>query len=104
MPYRQLEGYTRVLHRLAPDLPSANYSGIRKRVLRLPVDPYRHLSESTEPVTIAVDSTRVKMHRARGWVETKHGKRFRYVKRHFAVNVETHEMVAMEVSTDDVHD
>src|SRR4030065_1585172 len=57
MPYRQLEGYTRILHRLVPELPRADYSGIRKRILSLPVDPYRHLSESTEPVTIALDST-----------------------------------------------
>jgi len=37
-------------------------------------------------------------------VERKHGKESRYVKLHFAVNIATHEVVAMEVSTDDVHD
>ena len=37
-------------------------------------------------------------------MERKHGKKKRYVKLHFAVNVETKEIVAMEVSTDDVHD
>ena len=31
-------------------------------------------------------------------------RRKRYVKVHFAVNVETREVVAMEVTTDDVHD
>jgi len=45
------------LHRLIPELPETDYSGIRKRILILSVDPYRHLSESTEPVTIALDST-----------------------------------------------
>ena len=34
----------------------------------------------------------------------KHGKKRRYVKLHFAVNTETHEVVAMKVSTDDTHD
>jgi len=37
-------------------------------------------------------------------VERKHGKKKRYVKLHFAVRVDTHEVVSMEVSTDDVHD
>ena len=104
MPYRQLEGYTRILHRLVPDLPSADYSGIRKRILRLNIDPYKSLKDTNEPVTIAVDSTGVKVHRAGGWVERKHGKKSRYVKLHFAVNIETHEVVAMTVSTDDMHD
>ena len=104
MPYRQLEGYTRILHRLVPELPPADYSGIRKRIQRLPVDPYRHLSESNEPVTIALDSTGIKVEKAGGWVERKHGKKKRYVKLHFAVNTVTHEVVSMTVSTDDVHD
>jgi len=104
MPYRQLEGYTRILHRLVPDLPAADYSGIRKRILRLDIDPYRGLKETSEPVTIAVDSTGISVQKAGGWVERKHGKRKRYVKLHFAVRVDTHEVVAMEVSTDDIHD
>jgi hypothetical protein len=104
MPYRQLEGYTRILHTLIPELPSGDYSGLRKRILRLPVDPYEHLIGSNEPVTIAVDSTGISVHRAGGWIERKHGKKRRYVKLHFAVNTVTHEVVSMEVSTDDVHD
>ena len=104
MPYRQLEGYTRALHRLVPQLPPADYSGIRKRILRLNVDPYRHLSESSDPITIALDSTGIKVEKAGGWIERKHGKKKRYVKLHFAVNTVTHEVVFMEVTTDDVHD
>jgi hypothetical protein len=73
MPYRQLEGYTRILHRLVPDLPRGDYSGLRKRILGQPLDPYRHLAESSEPVTIAVDSTGISVHKAGGWVERKHG-------------------------------
>ena len=37
-------------------------------------------------------------------MERKHGKTKRYVKLHFAVDVETKEVVSMEGSTDDVHD
>ena len=104
MPYRQLEGYTRILHRLVPELPAGDYSGLRKRILRLPVDPYKDLKESDEPVSIALDSSGIKVEKAGGWIERVHGKRKRYVKLHFAVRVDTHEVVAMEVTTDDVHD
>ena len=73
MPYRQLEGYTRILHKLVPALPTGDYSGLRIRILSQPVDPYRGLRGSMEPVTIAVDSTGIKVEKAGGWVERKHG-------------------------------
>ena len=68
MPYRQLEGYTRILHRLVPDLPQGDYSGLRKRILSLPVDPYRSLRDTNGPVSIAVDSTGISVQKAGGWV------------------------------------
>jgi len=37
-------------------------------------------------------------------VERKHGKKSRYMKPHFTINTSTHEVVSMEVSTDDTHD
>jgi len=104
MPYRQLEGFTRSLHTLVPALPTGDYSGLRIRILSQPIDPYRGLRETSEPVSIAVDSTGIKVEKAGGWIERVHGKKKRYVKLHFAVNTETHEVVAMEISTDDVHD
>ena len=104
MPYRQLEGFTHTLHKLVPALPTGDYSGLRRRILSLPVDPYHSLREANEPVSIAVDSTGISVQKAGGWIERKHGKKKRYVKLHFAVNTVTHEVVAMEVSTDDVHD
>ena len=104
MPYRQLEGFTRTLHKLVPALPTGDYSGLRRRILSLPVDPYRNLKETSEPISIAVDSTGISVQKAGGWIERKHGKKKRYVKLHFAVRVDTHEVMAMEVSTDDRHD
>ena len=105
VPYRQLEEFTRSLHKLIPQLPPGDYySGLRKRSLSLNPDPHQALKETDEPITIAVDSTGVKVRLAGGWMERKHGKKKRYVKLHFAVNVETKEIVAMKVSTDDMHD
>jgi len=98
-------GYPQLLvHPLFPALPTGDCSGLRICILSLPVDPYRGLKGTGEPVAIAVDSTGISVHKAGGWIESVHGKKKRYVKLHFAVNTESHEVVAMEVSTDDAHD
>ncbi|MEM1545749.1 MAG: transposase [Candidatus Methanomethylicia archaeon] len=59
---------------------------------------------SNEPVTIAVDSSGVSVHKSGGWVTRVYGRRKHYIKIHFAVNVKTKEVLAMEVTTDDFHD
>jgi len=103
-PYRQLEGFTKALNRLVPRLPSADYSGLRRRILGIDLSPYEELEKSGGNVVIAVDSTGVRVHKAGGWVERKHGKKKRYVKIHLAVDVETKEALALMVTTDGIHD
>jgi IS5 family transposase len=103
-PYRQLEGFTRALNRLVPRLPSADYSGLRRRILDLDLSLYEALKLSDEPIVVAVDSTGVRVHKAGGWVERKHGKKKRYVKIHLAVDVETKAALAMIITTDGTHD
>jgi IS5 family transposase len=103
-PYRQLEGFTRALNRLLPKLPTADYSGLRRRILGIDLSPYEELERSGETVVIAVDSTGVRVHKAGGWVERKHAKKKRYVKIHLAVDVETKKALALMVTTDGTHD
>jgi hypothetical protein len=57
------------LNRLVPRLPSADYSGLRRRILDLDLQLYEPLRLSDEPVVIAIDSTGVRVHKAGGWVE-----------------------------------
>jgi len=104
MPYRQVEGFTRALSRLIQRLPSADYSWARRRILRLDLNPYKSLRKSDGPVVIAVDSSGVSVHKCGGWVERVYGRKKRYVKIHFAVDVKTKEVLAMYVTTDDMHD
>jgi len=104
MPYRQLEGFTRALNRLIPKLPPVDYSWVRRRMLRLNPSLRGSLRGSRGPITIAVDSSGVSVHKSGGWVTRVHGKKKRYIKIHFAVDVKTKEVLAMEVTTDDVHD
>jgi hypothetical protein len=104
MPYRQLEGFTRALNRLIPKLPSADYSWIRRRILMLNLPLYESLSGYDGPIIIAVDSSGVSVHKCGGWVERLYGRKKRYVKIHFAVDVKTKEVLAMYMTTDDMHD
>ena len=103
LPYRQLEGFSRALNRLLPKLPSADYSGLRRRVLGVDLSPYEDL-EGSGDIVIAVDSTGVRVHKAGGWVERKYGVKRRYVKIFFAVDVKTKNALAMLVTTDGTHD
>jgi hypothetical protein len=104
MPYRQIEGFTRALNRLIPKLPSIDYSWVRRRILRLDLSLYKSLSSYNGPIVIAVDSSGVSIHKCGGWVERIHGKRKRYIKIHFAIDVKTKEIIAMDITTDDMHD
>ena len=54
MPYRQLEGFTRALHKLLTQLPPGDYSGLRKRSPALNPDPYPKLNETDEPISARV--------------------------------------------------
>jgi len=90
MPYGQLEGFTRALNRLIPRLPSADYSWIRRRILTLNLSLRGSLRGSSEP--IAVNSSGISVHKSGGWVTRLHGKKKRYIKIHFVVNVKTKEL------------
>ena len=93
MPYRQLEGFTRALSRLIPRLPSADCSWVRRRILMLNLSPYDSIRDSGETVVIAVDSSGVSVHKCGGWVERLYGRKKRYIKIHFVVDVKTKEVV-----------
>jgi hypothetical protein len=76
MPYRQIEGFTRSLHRLILRLPTVDYSWARR--LRLDLSPYESLRGYNGPIVIAVDSSGVSVHKCGGWVERLYGGKKRY--------------------------
>jgi hypothetical protein len=55
-------------------------------------------------IVIAVDSSGVSVHKCGGWVERLYDRKKRYIKIYFAIDVRIKEVVAMEVTTNDVHD
>ena len=61
--YWQLEGFTRALNRLVPRFSTADYSGLRKRILHVDLSPYKDLEGLGDVNVVAVDSTGVEVHR-----------------------------------------
>ena len=59
-----------------------------------------------EPLHLLIDSTGLKMYGEGEWLEEKHGKRSRrhWRKLHLAIDANSHEVVAVELTTDDVGD
>ncbi|RMF32073.1 MAG: IS5 family transposase, partial [Candidatus Nitrosothermus koennekii] len=52
----------------------------------------------------ALDSSGVKVHKSYGWIERKHGIKKHYIKIHFAVNINTKEIIDMQITRDDIAD
>lgn len=85
MPYRQLEGFTSGLHNIISAFPTADYSGLRKRIAKLDLLSYLPVDPDDRSITIAVDSTGIKVHKSGDYIERKYGKRKKYIKIHFSV-------------------
>jgi hypothetical protein len=98
IPYRQLEGFTIALNRLIQKLPYADYSWLRRRIIKLDISLYDSLKYFNDPITIAIDSNGISIHKCGGWIERIYKKKKRYIKIHFAIDVKNKEVVSMEVT------
>jgi len=97
LPYRQLEGLTHALSRWEPRLRAPDYTTTCRRVNRLDVGLEPRL-DPEKPVTIAVDASGIKVADRGEWLRQKWGRRRGFLKIHLAVDVETKQIVAMEVT------
>lgn len=104
LPYRQLEGFVRVfaehvkLLRGVPD-----YTTIWWRVSRIKVELDPSV-DRTKDVTIAVDSTGIKVSNRGEWIRQKWKVKRGFIKFHVAVDVKTGKMLSVEVTKEDVSD
>ena len=103
-PYRQTEGFVHFLSRFVEGLQAPDCSTIDRRVNRLQVDLSESLIRSNDPVSIAVDSSGVKVHNAGDWIRHVWKVKKGYLKIHFAVDVRTGQVVSMDVSSEKVGD
>jgi hypothetical protein len=102
---RQIEGTLgSIAHLLGVDIRIPDHTTFSRRGngLTLPKKPV----ERGEPLHLLVDSTGLKMYGEGEWLEEKHGKRSRrhWRKLHIAIDADSHEIVAVELTTDDVGD
>jgi DDE family transposase len=111
LPYRQLEGFLRLM--------SAHIQEIRevpdytilwwRRVVRIEIQEELNSEVNPEKVedliTIAVDSTGIKVTNREEWIRDKWKKKRRgFIKIHVAVNIKIKKLVSMEVTKEDVVD
>ena len=103
-PYRQTEGFVRFLSKFVEGLQVPDYSTIDRRTNRLQISLDESLIESNNPVTIAVDSSGVKVHNMGDWIRHVWKVKKGYLKIHFAVDIRTGQVVSMDVSSEKVGD
>ena len=110
LPYRQLEGFLRMMSvhikRLREIVP--DFTTIWWRIARMKIDLNSNVNPERDDIVIAVDSTGIKVTNRGEWIldKWKNKKRIRkgFIKIHVAVDIKTKKIVSMSVTKEDVHD
>jgi hypothetical protein len=105
LPYRQLEGFVRTLSGHVEELEGGapDFTTIYHRVSGVSVE----LDPDVDPdrdVTIAVDSTGIKVSNRGEWIRHKWAVKRGFIKVHVAVDTKTRKILSMEVTREDVPD
>jgi len=102
LPYRQLEGALRKLEKFIPKLKAADYTTLWHRIADLNIE----LPTNKRKIVVAVDSTGIKVTNRGDWMRKKWWRKERkgWIKVHIAVDVETKELVSMEITDEKVGD
>jgi transposase len=104
-PLRQTEGLLRsIADVLKIDIAIPDHTTLSRRGGGLVILPKR--IHRTEPLHLLVDSTGLKIYGEGEWLDQKHGirSRRRWRKLHLGVDADTHEIVVVELTPDDVGD
>lgn len=102
LPYRQTEGIIKATGKRLPSNPS--YGHICKRINKLNIDIKRE--KIVDDLIITIDSTGIKVTNRGQWMSDKWHKQNKkgYLKIHVAVDIKTKEILALEVTSEKVHD
>ena len=103
LPYRQLEGFMRGLSQHVDGLKAPDYTTIWWRVSKMKVDMASNVKLDKD-VTIAVDSSGIKVSNRGEWIHKKWRVQRGFIKVHIAVDVKTKQILAIEVTKEDVGD
>ncbi len=102
--YRQIEGFLRALSKYIPNIKAPSFSQIRRRAIKIEIPLPKTLKESNEDFVIAVDSSGVKVANRGEWIRHKWKVRKGWIKVHIAVDVNTKEVVSVEITDESVGD
>ncbi len=103
LPYRQLEGFMRGLSQYVDGLKAPDYTTIWWRIAKMKID----LASSVDldkDVTIAVDSSGIKVSNRGEWIHKKWRVQRGFIKMHIPVDTKTKQILAIEVTKEDVGD
>jgi hypothetical protein len=103
LPYRQLEGFMQALSNHVDGLKAPDYTTIWWRIARMKVDVSSNILLDKD-VTITVDSTGIKVSNRGEWIRKKWKVKRGFIKVHIAVDVKTKQILAIEVTREDVGD
>jgi transposase len=103
LPYRQLEGFMRALSQHVDGLKAPDYTTIWWRVAKMKIDTTRNV-ELDKDVTIAVDSTGIKVSNRGEWIRKVWKVKRGFIKVHIAVDTKTKQILAIEVTKENVGD
>ncbi|MCJ7469917.1 IS5 family transposase [Candidatus Bathyarchaeota archaeon] len=103
LPYRQLEGFMRGLSQHVDGLKAPDYTTIWWRISKMRVDLASSVALDKD-VTIAVDSSGIKVSNRGEWIHKKWKVKRGFIKIHIAVDTKTKQILAIEVTREDVGD
>jgi IS5 family transposase len=106
LPYRQLEGFVRLFSKHVKQLKGnvPDFTTIWWRVTKIMIDLDPKVNPNEE-ITIAVDSTGIKVTNRGEWIKEKWLKERRgFIKIHVAVDTKTKQIVSMKVTQEDTGD
>jgi len=104
MPYRQMEGFVRKLATFLPTLKAADYTTLFRRIQRLDLSLQVTPALLAGDVIIAVDSTGIKVTNRGEWMREKWKVRRGWIKVHAMIDVETNQILGLEVTDESVQD
>src|SRR5208283_1052765 len=104
LPYRQLEGFVRMLSRHVDGLKTPDYSSMAWRTQRLDVKLNDPLARSNDEIVLALDASGIKVANRGDWIRHKWKVKRGYLKIHIAVDVKRKKILALKVTNEKVGD
>jgi hypothetical protein len=103
LPYRELEGFLKMFAGHVEGLKVPDYTTMWWRISRVKIELDPNV-DPDEDVTIAVDSTGIKVSNRGEWIRQKWAVKRGFIKVHLAVDVRKGKILSMEVTKEDVPD